>query len=186
MPSTPTYGLPYAALTDPPNGAAQQQALAEATESSLSNVESALQGQIDARAIGVRLENSSTQAIASATDTLVDFSTEDFVRNGVSVNAALNVVTIDEDGLYHLSAGCRFTGSTGENSIVITEGTATVSNGVYAQNGSAGGPDVSCGTVAPLAVGDQVAAAVYSANGHDVGPGAGRVTYLAVFKIGNL
>lgn len=36
MPVTPIYGLPYSALTDPPNGAAQQKALAEAVETELS------------------------------------------------------------------------------------------------------------------------------------------------------
>lgn len=37
MPSTPTYNLPYPALSDPPNGAAAVQALAEGTEIALAS-----------------------------------------------------------------------------------------------------------------------------------------------------
>lgn len=40
MPSTPIYLLPYPSLSDPPNGAAQIQALAEAVEDELDRIES--------------------------------------------------------------------------------------------------------------------------------------------------
>lgn len=39
MPTTPIYGLPYPSLSDPPNGAAQIQALAEAVESELQRID---------------------------------------------------------------------------------------------------------------------------------------------------
>lgn len=39
MPSTPTYGFPYPALSDPPNGASQIQALATALESKFVTVD---------------------------------------------------------------------------------------------------------------------------------------------------
>ncbi len=39
MPSTPTYGLPYPALSDPPNGPAQIQALAEEVETELTRID---------------------------------------------------------------------------------------------------------------------------------------------------
>lgn len=40
MPTTPIYGLPYPSLSDPPNGAAQIQALAEAIEVELQRLDS--------------------------------------------------------------------------------------------------------------------------------------------------
>lgn len=39
MPTTPIYGLPYPALSDPPNGPAQIQALAEGVESELQRID---------------------------------------------------------------------------------------------------------------------------------------------------
>jgi hypothetical protein len=39
VPTTPIYGLPYPSLSDPPNGAAQIQALAEAVEAELSRID---------------------------------------------------------------------------------------------------------------------------------------------------
>lgn len=39
MPSTPTYGLPYPSLSDPPNGPAQFQALADEVEVELTRVD---------------------------------------------------------------------------------------------------------------------------------------------------
>jgi hypothetical protein len=39
VPTTPVYGLPYSSLSDPPNGAAQIQALAEAVETELQRID---------------------------------------------------------------------------------------------------------------------------------------------------
>lgn len=44
MPSTPIYGLPYPSLSDPPNGPAQFQALAEAVEAELDRIDDAISG----------------------------------------------------------------------------------------------------------------------------------------------
>jgi len=42
MPQTPTYSWPYPALSDPPNGAAQIEALAEAAESTVKSLDTRL------------------------------------------------------------------------------------------------------------------------------------------------
>lgn len=39
MPTTPIYGLPYPSLSDPPNGASQIQALAQAVETQLQRID---------------------------------------------------------------------------------------------------------------------------------------------------
>jgi hypothetical protein len=39
MPTTPTYGIPYPALTDSPNGPAQMEALAEEVETELTRID---------------------------------------------------------------------------------------------------------------------------------------------------
>lgn len=48
MPSTPTYGLPYPAITDPPNGATQIQALAAGVEEQLTALAENFAGQLAA------------------------------------------------------------------------------------------------------------------------------------------
>lgn len=44
MPTTPTYGIPYPALTESPNGPAQMQALAEEVETEIARVDGDIAG----------------------------------------------------------------------------------------------------------------------------------------------
>jgi hypothetical protein len=50
MPSTPTYGLPYPSLSDPPNGPAQFQALADEVEVELTRIDARVDNAEDVNA----------------------------------------------------------------------------------------------------------------------------------------
>jgi hypothetical protein len=68
MPVTPIYGLPYSALTDPPNGAAQQQDLAEAVETELSTVNGRVDTtNSDVAALDTRVADTETKVAAAKT-----------------------------------------------------------------------------------------------------------------------
>lgn len=136
------------------------------------------------RAVGVKLERRTSQSIPGGNDTLIQFDTETFTRNGISVDAGLTVVTIQQTGLYYLSASARIF-SPGGHALVISKGTDDVFAGVYAQDGSTE-DDQGCSTFEPLSIGDKVAAVAFAAEAGEVSTGAGRVAHLAVFRVGNL
>lgn len=176
MPTTANYGLPYPGPNDPPAGASQIEDLAKGTDTALSNVEANLQGQLDARMTGIRLTRTTDQSIAAGVGEAIVFNQEVYAATGISWDGSATV-TIDEAGVYALSA--RFRNLGGANEDRYCSITANGSN--VASNSVGSSANVSTASFVPLLVGDQVQATVF-----DEGGGSIVAPYLSVFRIGNL
>lgn len=116
--TTPIYSFPYPVLTDPPNGAAQIQALAEAVEDSLNTVETSLAADTTTLANPARaqLRTAVAQSIANNTATAVNFELEDFdTANGHSTSVNTSRYTAQVAGTYLLGGGFAFNASATNN-----------------------------------------------------------------------
>ncbi|MFI5561499.1 hypothetical protein ACIA2T_19650 [Amycolatopsis japonica] len=122
MPSTPTYAFPYPALTDPPNGAAQIQALATQVESKLSitdaNVSTVL---ADTAKVGGEWRASAQQNLATGANKLT-FATNVVSPTGITFNGT-DTWTIVTSGVYTLFAQLRTT-ATGQDGALAFSGTS--------------------------------------------------------------
>jgi len=129
MPTTPTYGLPYPQLSDPPDGPAQFQALADEVEVELTRV--------DAR-------------IANGEQLLAGFAAPTQTGSGTlsvgGTGATIMTVAIADPGFsYYIIAG----GSIGWAVIAATspgnllEGSVTIDSTTYTTNRLAGGFSIS-------------------------------------------
>lgn len=91
MPSTPIYGLPYPSLSDPPNGPAQFQALAEAVEAELDRIDDTISGVpiTQSSSVTATVFTASTTYVALAGDPGIAFTAPASGRVLISMGAAL-------------------------------------------------------------------------------------------------
>jgi hypothetical protein len=91
MPSTPIYGLPYPSLSDPPNGPAQFQALAEAVEAELDRIDDTISGVpiSQVSSVSATVSTVSTTYVALAGDPGLSFTAPASGRVMISISAAL-------------------------------------------------------------------------------------------------
>jgi hypothetical protein len=130
MPVTPIYGIPYPALSDPPNGPSQMQALALEVETELARIDavdgtqnaniSALQSATNVPTFFIR--NTAAQSLNNTTFTALLFNTEDNDSdNGHSTVTNTDRYTVPKSGLWQASAGVSFaTNVTGIRFIRLT------------------------------------------------------------------
>lgn len=109
MPNTPIYGLPYPQLSEPPDGPAQFQALAEAVETELARIDADVAAIIADVKPYARLRQTSVQSIPNATYTSVTFTTEDYDSvGGHSTSVNTSRYTAQVAGAYVLGGGGSF------------------------------------------------------------------------------
>lgn len=91
MPSTPIYGLPYPSLTDPPNGPAQFQALAEAIETELARIDAVLVGTpiTQVAAVAATVSTTSTSYVALSGNPGLAFTAPTSGRVVITIGGAL-------------------------------------------------------------------------------------------------
>ena len=91
MPSTPIYGLPYPSLSDPPNGPAQFQALAEAVETELDRIDDTISGVpiTQSSSIAAAVNTTSTTYVALAGNPGLSFVSPTSGRVLITIGAAL-------------------------------------------------------------------------------------------------
>jgi hypothetical protein len=91
VPSTPIYGLPYPSLTDPPNGPAQFQALAEAVETELNRIDGVLTSTpvTQSSSVAATVSTSSTTYVALSGDPGLAFTAPTSGRVIISIGGAL-------------------------------------------------------------------------------------------------
>jgi hypothetical protein len=110
--TTPIYAFPYPVLTDPPNGAAQIQALAEAVEDTISTLDSSVSGDLSTLANPARahLRTTAVQAIPNnSTGVAIEFDVEDFDTAGGHSTVTNNTrYTAQVAGTYLLAGGYGF------------------------------------------------------------------------------
>lgn len=120
MPFTPIYGIPYPALSDPPNGPSQMQALALEVENEIARVDgvdatqnaniAALQSATTVSTFFVR--NTVAQSVNSGAFTALTFNTDDNDSdNGHSTVSNTDRYTVQKSGLWMVSAGVSFVGN---------------------------------------------------------------------------
>lgn len=136
MPVTPVYGIPYPALSDPPNGPSQMQALALEVEAELQRIDgvdatqnaniAALQSATNVPTFFLR--NSVAQSLNNTTFTALNFDTEDNDSdNGHSTVSNTDRYTVPKSGLWQVSAGVAFApNATGIRIIRITKNGSNV------------------------------------------------------------
>lgn len=131
--STPIYGLPYPSLSDPPNGPAQFQALAEAVEAELDRIDDTISGvpiTQSSTAAGAVSTTSATYVVLAG-DPGIAFTAPTSGRVVVTISAAIVSNTADT---YAMMGFQIRTGSTvGAGTIV----TAANDNDVLAHAGTA-------------------------------------------------
>lgn len=109
MPNTPIYGLPYPQLTEPPDGPAQFQALAEAVETELARIDADISDIISDVKPYARLRQTSVQSISNATYTGLTFTTEDYDSvGGHSTVTNTSRYTAQVAGAYVFGGGAAF------------------------------------------------------------------------------
>jgi hypothetical protein len=117
MPVTPIYGIPYPALSDPPNGPSQMQALALEVEVELARIDAvdgtqnsniaALQSATNVPTFFIR--NTAAQSLNNTTFTALLFNTDDNDSdNGHSTVTNTDRYTVPKSGLWQFSAGVSF------------------------------------------------------------------------------
>lgn len=120
MPVTPIYGIPYPALSDPPNGPSQMQALALEVETELARIDAvdgtqnsniaALQSATNVPTFYIR--NTAAQSLLNTTFTALLFNTDDNDSdNGHSTSSNTDRYTVPKSGLWEVSAGVSFVGN---------------------------------------------------------------------------
>lgn len=100
MPTTPTYALPWPALTDPPNAPADMQKLATATETAIKGVESAFSYAEYAQTVA--------QTVTTSLDSRMLFNTAAVAPSNDVSHSATGVFTINRAGVYHVSGTMRW------------------------------------------------------------------------------
>lgn len=90
MPTTPTYGFPYPALSDAPDGPSQIEALAEALETKIAAMDAILNAQITNRFMGSSAPG--TDQVVGTTETILD---EKVTFNAVAGHRYLVEHTVD-------------------------------------------------------------------------------------------
>lgn len=91
MPFTPIYGLPYPSLSDPPNGPAQFQALAEAVEAELDRIDDTISGVpiTQSSSVAATVSTTSTTYVALAGNPGLSFTAPTSGRVIIAIGAAL-------------------------------------------------------------------------------------------------
>lgn len=91
MPFTPIYGLPYPSLSDPPNGPAQFQALADAVEAELDRIDDTLSGVpiTQSSSVAATVSTTSTSYVALAGNPGLSFTAPTSGRVIIAIGAAL-------------------------------------------------------------------------------------------------
>lgn len=91
MPSTPIYGLPYPSLSDPPNGPAQFQALAEAVEAELDRIDDTISGVpiTQSSSVAATVNTASTSYVALAGDPGIAFTAPASGRVMITMGSAV-------------------------------------------------------------------------------------------------
>jgi hypothetical protein len=91
VPSTPIYGLPYPSLSDPPNGPAQFQALAEAVEAELDRIDDTITGVpiTQSSSVAATVNTASTSFVALSGDPGLAFTAPSSGRVTVTIGAAM-------------------------------------------------------------------------------------------------
>jgi hypothetical protein len=91
VPFTPIYGLPYPSLSDPPNGPAQFQALAEAVEAELDRIDDTISGVpvTQSSSVAATVSTTSTTYVALAGDPGIAFTAPTSGRVMISIGGAL-------------------------------------------------------------------------------------------------
>lgn len=91
MPFTPIYGLPYPSLSDPPNGPAQFQALAEAVEAELDRIDDTISGVpiTQSSSVAATVSTTSTTYVALAGNPGLSFTAPTSGRVVIAIGAAL-------------------------------------------------------------------------------------------------
>jgi hypothetical protein len=89
--STPIYGLPYPSLSDPPNGPAQFQALAEAVEAELDRIDDTISGVpiTQSSSVAATVSTTSTSYVALAGNPGLSFTAPTSGRVIIAIGAAL-------------------------------------------------------------------------------------------------
>lgn len=89
--STPIYGLPYPSLSDPPNGPAQIQALAEAVEAELDRIDDTISGVpiTQSSSVAATVNTTSTSYVALAGNPGLSFTAPTSGRVIIAIGAAL-------------------------------------------------------------------------------------------------
>lgn len=120
MPTTPTYAFPYPALSDPPNGPSQIQALATAVENKIVTMDAAVAGvptiQTDVNNLKTypyaHLRQTSAQSIPHAAFTAIQFNAEDSDSAGGHDNVTNNTrYTSQRTGRYQISGAIGWVNS---------------------------------------------------------------------------
>jgi hypothetical protein len=116
---TPAWSLPYPLYTEPVNGAAQIQALAEQADDSLV----AIQANITAASTRVLAQATGTnlQSIPNAASTAMQYNTETFDSdNMINLGTDNTVITVTVAGIYLVVAECEFAANaTGSRELFI-------------------------------------------------------------------
>ncbi|PRX48690.1 hypothetical protein B0I33_104508 [Prauserella shujinwangii] len=116
MPATPNYGLPYPALTDPPNVPADVQALAEAVDTALGNTDSAaaaLDTRVDTLESAVtkgRWERVAVLNVPNFAVTTITYDTTVRASPDVTLDAGGQTFTLNRSGWYRIWARIRING----------------------------------------------------------------------------
>lgn len=134
MPQTNTFSLPYPNLTDPPNGAAQIQALAEATDGALSGIDTRLTAA--ETIIRCRVRFTGNFFLSANTDLMAQggwfaVSGEDPLSMFSIAGDGLSQIRIPAGygGLWAVSFHIHFSGSTGSRMAGINRNTTSTTSG---------------------------------------------------------
>ena len=139
MPQTANYGLPYSGPDDPPNGPAQQQALAEATDTALGTVETNLDGRLSPLEVnaGGEWEASNPPSELSVGLTTIDWwDTELITPSGISLSGSQ--FTLLESGVWTIDASIQLANTPASGGFFLFVGDSSTAwaksggNGVWA------------------------------------------------------
>ncbi|TKG58108.1 hypothetical protein [Prauserella endophytica] len=109
MPNTDLYGLPYPALTDPPNGPEQMQALADAIEAALSTVDGALRDELAEVAGGAGGSHvwSGSRTVGDTAGNYLNITNLSAVRSaGIATLTGGTTITLNRAGKWALTVVC--------------------------------------------------------------------------------
>ena len=190
MPVTPIYSFPYPALTDPPNGAAQIQALAEAVETEIDSLDASQSATVATLANPARAQMRASVAtsVPNSTFTAIAFDLEDYdSAAGHSTSVNNSRYTSQVAGKYYITGGVGFSATVTGNKFLEWR-----VNGVAVGAGLNSYPAQTTNTSSfearpmyvELAVGDYVQLFVQQLSGVTVSTSAGN-SYMAVLLVRN-
>lgn len=188
MPTTPTYSLPYPAITDPPNGAKQIQALADATDTILGAVDGRvddLRTHVEAPLDGGEWRSTSTEPLAVGTNDLLDVW-DTVVDTPTGISLSHGTFHVDRGGVWEISASIRVTTADGVYLWICPYGNA---DHAWRKNSSGTSSNLAISLVKRLTSGDSFGIAywLYSAgslNPNEGGGADGTVPGVSAYRIG--